>query len=138
MAKRHIKELRLAPSSVVELAFHGEWEGIFVRCETHVDLDILFDIQEKLAEDFGEAMKLFTAYALVDWNYPDSNGEVKPIAGRNGILPVPLAFAKLLIPEWIKAVASIPDPLVEPLTNGAQSGMERSEEMEVLSVSRGP
>ena len=137
MAKRQVKETRTAPSSIVELAFHNEWEGIFVRCEMYVDLDVMFVIQELLAEDFGEAMKLFTAHALIDWNYPDSEGNIKPITGRNGIMPVPLAFAKLLIPEWIKAVANLPDPLYEPSTNGRPLEREPSEVMEPLSVSPG-
>jgi len=137
MSKRPLKEPRIAPSNIVELAFHGEWEGIFVRCEMHVDLDVMFDIQELLSEDFGEAMKLFTAHVLVEWNYPDSKGNVKPLAGRNGIMPVPLAFAKLLIPEWIKAVANVPDPLFEPSTNGVQSETEPSAAMEPLLASPG-
>ena len=136
MAKRQVKEARTAPSSIVELAFHNEWEGIFVRCELYVDLDVMFDIQAQLQEDFGEAMKLFTAHALVEWNYPDAKGKIKPTIGRNGIMPVPLAFAKLLIMQWIQAVANVPDPLFEPSMNGGQSVTEPSELTELLSPSR--
>lgn len=104
-------------------ASNGDYAGAEVKCNLSVPLDIVFQIQEKFQDesDVKQAFQLFTSQILLGWNLEGPDGAALPLQGIDGVMPVPVDFAALIVTQWLEAVQNPPSPLSSSSANGSTS-----------------
>ena len=92
--------------------------------------------KEVSAEDLEKIMPVFQLFIdnLVEWNLELNGSPVELTV--TGLFKHELPWIMRVVDGWMRAVASVPAPLVQPLQNGEQSVEQLMIPMEPLSQSQ--
>lgn len=132
-----------APKRVFKLKFEDEdMQGLEVRATSpsmgdFMEISKLADLanREVTVEDLDKVMPVFDLFVdnLQSWNL-EKSGEPVPLT-RAGLFTGELPWIMKVVDGWMRAVASVPAPLVQPSQDGEQFP-EQLIPMEPLSLSQ--
>ena len=84
------------------LVFSNDYEGAEVVVRLDVPVGVFIEIQDMVANnDQLHVFEVFGEKVLEEWNIQDDDGQAIP-ATSDGIQPIPLDFANLIIEQWVE------------------------------------
>ncbi len=129
-----------APKKTFKINFDDEdMAGLVIRATSpsmgdFMEIAKLADLANKevSAEDLQKIMPVFQLFVdnLIAWNLEHNGAPVELTIG--GLFKQELPWIMRVIDGWMRAVASVPAPLVQPLQNGEQSAEQLMIPMEPL------